>query len=307
MTTTGELSRDTTGYGSQLQNIGSVQNRGVELSLSTLNIQRDRLTWRTTLNLAANRNKVLDLGVTRELFLSPRTGNFFSPGDIYILRVGQPVSSIYGYRVTGLWQPGDACYLRNPASNCVPGEYKIVDTNGDSSITAADRQILGHGDPAFYGGLASTLIYGPFSLDALVNFTQGNKIINAGKAYGELLLLQNNERKTALDRWTPTHTDTDIPRANQGRPRRLYSTLVEDGSYVRLQTLTLGYQLPASLIPRATSAHVYVTAQNLWIATRYSGFDPDVNSMGGDPRFGGIDIGAYPRSRVWNFGLSATF
>ena len=297
----------TTGYGSQLQNVGSVRNRGVELSLTTLNVQQDRLTWRTTLNLAANRNKVLDLGVAKELFVTPRTGNFFSPGDIYILRVGEPVSSIYGYRVTGLWQVGDACYLKSPAANCVPGEYKIVDTNGDSTITAADRQILGHGDPDYYGGLVNTLSYGPLSLDVLVNFTEGNSIINAGNAYGEMLLLQNNERKKALDRWTPTHTDTDIPRANQNRARRLYSTLVEDGSYVRLQSLTLGLQIPAQLIPRATAAHLYVTGQNLWVATRYSGFDPDVNSMGGDARFGGIDIGAYPRSRVWNFGISATF
>ena len=297
----------TTGYGSQLQNVGSVRNRGVELSLTTLNVQQDRLTWRTTLNLAANRNKVLDLGVAKELFVTPRTGNFFSPGDIYILRVGEPVSSIYGYRVTGLWQVGDACYLKSPAANCVPGEYKIVDTNGDSTITAADRQILGHGDPDYYGGLVNTLSYGPLSLDVLVNFTEGNSIINAGNAYGEMLLLQNNERKKALDRWTPTHTDTDIPRANQNRARRLYSTLVEDGSYVRLQSVTLGLQIPAQLIPRATAAHLYVTGQNLWVATRYSGFDPDVNSMGGDARFGGIDIGAYPRSRVWNFGVSATF
>ena len=119
--------------------------------------------------------------------------------------------------------------------------------------------------------------------------------------------MQNNERTTALDRWTPTHTNTMVPRANQNRARRLYSTLVEDGSYVRLQSLTLGLQIPAQLIPRATAAHLYVTGQNLWVATRYSGFDPDVNSMGGDARFGGIDIGAYPRSRVWNFGISATF
>jgi TonB-dependent starch-binding outer membrane protein SusC len=297
----------TTGFNSQLQNIGSVRNRGVEVSLTTLNVQRVGLSWRSTLNLTANRNQVLDLGVARELFLSPRTGNFFSPGDIYLLRVGQPLGSIYGYKVAGLWQPGDQCYLKNPTSSCVPGEYKIVDTNGDSTISAADRQILGHGDPDYYGGLVNSLTYGPFSLDVLVNFTVGNKIINAGNAYGELLLLQNNERKTALDRWTPTHTNTVIPRANQNRARRLYSTLVEDGSYVRLQSLTLGYQLPAGIIPRATSANLYVTGQNLWVATKYSGFDPDVNSMGGDARFGGIDIGAYPRSRVWNFGVSATF
>ena len=315
----------TTGFSSQLRNIGSLQNRGVELTLSTVNVQRGDLSWRSTLNIAANRNKVLDLGGQREILLAPRTGNFFSPAETYIVRVGEPLGSIYGYQVNGLWQPGDTlrvvtpdtavtvCYsassrtaLKN-VKDCAPGEYKIVDMNGDSVITAADRVILGYGDPKFYGGLSNTLTYGRFSLDLFFSFNYGNKIINAGNAYGGLAIGQANERATVLDRWTPTHTNTDVPRANAGRPRRLYSTLVEDGSYVRLQTLTLGYELPPRLIPGAGTARLFLTGQNLVTATDYSGFDPDVNSMGGDPRFGGIDIGAYPHSRVWNFGVSVTF
>ena len=268
---------------------------------------------------------MLDLGGQREILLAPRTGNFFSPAETYIVRVGEPLGSIYGYQVNGLWQPGDTlrvvtpdtavtvCYsassrtaLKN-VKDCAPGEYKIVDMNGDSVITAADRVILGYGDPKFYGGLSNTLTYGRFSLDLFFSFNYGNKIINAGNAYGGLAIGQANERATVLDRWTPTHTNTDVPRANAGRPRRLYSTLVEDGSYVRLQTLTLGYELPPRLIPGAGTARLFLTGQNLVTATDYSGFDPDVNSMGGDPRFGGIDIGAYPHSRVWNFGVSVTF
>src|SRR5213593_2413377 len=297
----------TTGFSSQLRNIGSLQNRGVELTLSTVNVQRGDLSWRSTLNIAANRNKVLDLGGQREILLAPRTGNFFSPAETYIVRVGEPLGSIYGYQVNGLWQQGDQCYLKNPAQACVPGEYKIADMNGDSVITAADRVILGYGDPKFYGGLSNTLTYGRFSLDLFLSFNYGNKIINAGNAYGGLAIGQANERDIVLDRWTPTHTDTDVPRANAARPRRLYSTLVEDGSYLRLQTLTLGYELPPRLIPGAETARLFLTGQNLVTVTDYSGFDPDVNSMGGDPRFGGIDIGAYPHSRVWNFGVSVTF
>ena len=182
----------TTGYTNQLRNVGSVRNLGMELTVSTVNIQKERFSWRSTLNLAGNRNKVLDLGTAldasgnvvplRALNITPRTGNFFSPGDIYIVRVGEPLSSIYGYMVTGLWQQGDRCYLRNPATNCVPGEYKIADLNGDSAITAADRTILGGGDPKFYGGLSNTLTFGPFSLDAFLSFNYGNKIINGGNA-----------------------------------------------------------------------------------------------------------------------------
>jgi hypothetical protein len=120
--------------------------------------------------------------------------------------------------------------------------------------------------------------------------------------------MQANERTCVLDHWDSTHTNTMVPRPNRDRPRSLYSTFVEDGSYLRLQTLTLGYDLPPGLLFRgAASARVYVTGQNLFTITGYSGFDPDVNSQGGDPRYGLIDIGAYPRSRVWNFGVRATF
>jgi hypothetical protein len=309
----------TSGFSSQLRNIGSLQNRGVELSVSTVNIAREGLSWRSTLNIAANRNKVLDLGGQSEIQLQPRTGNFFSPAETYIIRVGEPLGSIYGYKVDGLWQQGDPCYLKNPAQACVPGEYKIadqktVDTDGDgkpdrpdSVITAADRIILGNGDPKLYGGLSNTLTYGRFSLDVFVSFNSGNKIINAGNAYGGLAIGQANERATVLDRWTPTHTNTNVPRANAARARRLYSTLVEDGSYLRLQTLTLGFELPNRLIPGAETARLFLTGQNLWTSTDYSGFDPDVNSMGGDARFGGIDIGAYPHARVWNVGVSVSF
>jgi TonB-linked SusC/RagA family outer membrane protein len=306
----------TTGFSTQLRNIGSVRNVGVELSLSSVNLRRDRLTWRSTLNVAANRNKVLDLGTRlnaagevvplTEIILAPRTGNFFAPSGIYLLRVDEPIGTIYGFRVIGLWQQGETCNLTATAQ-CAPGEYKIVDVNGDGAIDGNDRVILGQGDPKYHGGFSNSLTYGPFSLDAFMTFVSGNKIINAGNAYGSLVIMQQNERKAALDRWTPQNTNTNIPRANNARARRLYSTFVEDGSYLRLQTLTLGYMLPQRLIRGVETARVFLTGQNVWIATDYSGFDPDVNSMGGDARFGGIDIGAYPRSRVWNFGVSVTF
>src|SRR5439155_39715 len=149
---------------------------------------------------------------------------------VYLVRVGEPLGAIYGYQVTGLWQKGDtgaACYMTNPA-DCTPGEYKVADLAGggpkgdqpDGKITSADRTILGNSQPKFYGGFSNTVTYGRFSLDALFSFVYGNKVINAGNAYG---------------------------------------------------------------------------------------FDPDVNSQGGDPRYGLIDIGSYPRSRVWNLGVRATF
>jgi TonB-linked SusC/RagA family outer membrane protein len=300
------------GYANQLQNIGSVQNRGVELGLGTLNVRRGNLTWRSTLNLSANRNKVLDLG--GQQYIRPGTsryGWFIDGNESFIVEVGQPLGSIYGYQVTGLWQQGDVCTLtpikgeRNP--DCTPGEYKITDVNGDGVIDGKDRTLLGSTEPKFFGGFGNNVSWGPLTLDVFFNFSYGNKVANVNNVFSELATGFMNERAEVLNRWTPQHTNTDIPRANNARPRRMYSTFVEDGSYLRLQTITLGYQLPLNLVPGTRAARLYLTGQNLLVLTGYSGFDPEVNSIGGDSRFRGVDAGAYPRARVVNVGMTVSF
>lgn len=297
------------GYANQLQNIGSVQNRGVELGVSTLNVQAGKFTWRSNLNVSANRNKVLDLG--GQQYIRPGTsryGWFLDGNESFIVEVGQPLGSIYGYQVTGLWQPGDTCTLApiqgNVNPDCTPGEYKITDVNGDGVIDGKDRTLLGSTEPKFFGGFGNNLAWGPLTLDVFFNFSYGNKVANVNNVFSELATGFMNERAEVLDRWTPQHTNTTIPRANNARPRRMYSTFVEDGSYLRLQTVTLGYTVPRSLIPGAHVARLYVTGQNLFVLSRYSGFDPEVNSIGGDSRFRGVDAGAYPRARVVNFGMT---
>jgi hypothetical protein len=117
----------------------------------------------------------------------------------------------------------------------------------------------------------------------------------------------SNQTLDALNRWTPTNTNTTIPRANFNRPRELYDVHVEDATFVRLQNVTLGYQLPEGRFPGAQSARIYVTGQNLHVWTKYTGYDPEVNSFGGDPRARGIDLGSYPRGRSVNAGVNLTF
>jgi TonB-linked SusC/RagA family outer membrane protein len=295
----------TSGYNTQLQNVGSVENRGIELGIATTNVQRRIFSWRSSFNLATNRNKVLGLGSVD--FMLPgasRYGWFIDGHDTFIVQVGQPLGSIFGYKVNGLWQQGDACSMANPA-DCTPGEYKIVDMNADGQITPADRTILGSTEPKFYGGLSNSVSAGPFALDLFFNFTYGNKVANVSNVFSMLATGFLNERAEVQDRWTPTQTNTEIPRANNARPRRMYSTFVEDGSFLRLQTATLSYQVPPVFIPG--TAQVYVTGQNLFVLSGYSGFDPEVNSIGGDSRYRGVDAGAYPRSRVVNFGVNVTF
>ena len=296
----------TSGYSRQLRNVGSVQNKGVEVGLSTLNVQRGTFTWRSTLNVAANRNKVLDLGGLKVMFPgAERYGWFLDGNESFLVQVGQPLGAIYGYKVTGLWQPGDACYLQPPqTADCTPGEYKVADLDGDGLITPADRTIIGYTEPKFYGGFGNNLTLGPLSLDVFFNFSYGNKVANVNNVFSELATGFLNERAEVLDRWTPQNTNTMIPRANNARPRRLYSTFVEDGSFLRLQTITLAYQLPPRLLRGARTARLYLTAQNVLVLDSYSGFDPEVNSIGGDSRYRGVDAGAYPRARVVNVGIS---
>ena len=296
----------TSGFTNQFQNIGSVQNNGVELSVTSVNVVGTRFSWRSALNLAHNRNKVLDLGGVTQIFPGVRGGGFVEGGQTDIVRVGEPLGAIYGFKTNGLWQVGDKCYLSN-AANCTPGEYKIADINGDGKIDLNDRTIIGYADPKLYGGLSNTLAYGSFTLDLFMNFSYGNQVVNMSRVFNDLATGFLNERADVLDRWTPQHTNTTVPRANFARPRRIYSAQVEDGSFLRLQTVTLGYDLPIHGLWGAKAARVYVTGQNAWTGTSYTGFDPEVNSMGGDPRVRGVDDGAYPRARVWNVGVNVTF
>jgi len=303
----------TTGFGDQLQNVGSVSNRGLELSIKTVNVSRHAFVWRSVLTASMNRSEVTDIGAgseacRRDVNACPtiRGRGIQFAGDTHILQVGQPLGAIFGYRVLGLWQPGDTCNLR-VATACTPGEYKIQDTNGDGAITTADRVILGTGEPKVYGGFGNSLVYGSFSLDVFFTFAGGNKLINGSLYYGCEGLMQGNERSCMLDRWTPTNMSTDVPRPNASRSRLVYSSVVEDGSYVRLQTVALGYELPARLVPRAHSIRIYLSAENLWLRTRYSGFDPEASSAGSNNTTPGVDAGAYPRAKSWNLGARVAY
>lgn len=301
----------TSGFQDQLRNIGSVQNRGLEASLTSVNVQTSDFTWQTTLNLARNSNEVISIDDREMIGAGADRWGWAIGGDSHVIMPGEPLGAIYGYNVLGLWQDGDPCDLTSPRPtlDCVPGELHIEDVNGDGRIDPSDRAIIGYADPDFYGGISNSFSYGPFSVNAFVNFSVGNDLVNASNAFLMNATGQLNERSEVLDRWTPENTDTDIPRANANRRTLLYSTLVEDGSFLRLQSLTMSYQLPDAVLrpAGARSGRVYLTGQNLFTMTGYSGFDPEVNSLGGAPSARGLDVGAYPRARIWNFGLSFTF
>jgi TonB-linked SusC/RagA family outer membrane protein len=299
----------TSGFADQLRNIGSIKNRGVELSITSVNVQRGNLSWQSTLNLAANRNEVVAIDDREFIETGGDRWGWAVGGNSHLIKPGEPLGAIYGYDVMGLWQEGDICDLSRPRPtlDCVPGEYHIRDVNGDGQINPDDRTIVGYADPDFYGGFSNSVTYGPFTLDALFSFSVGNDVVNASNAFLMNSTGQLNERTDVLERWTPSNTNTEIPRANANRRTLLYSTLVEDGSFLRLQTVTLGIQVPERFLVGASSGRFYITGQNLFTITDYSGFDPEVNSLNGAPSARGLDVGAYPRARIWNAGFSISF
>jgi hypothetical protein len=191
--------------------------------------------------------------------------------------------------------------------DCIPGEYRYVDTNADGQITAADRVLLGNGHPDFYGGLQNDIVVGPLRLNVFLQGSRGGRVLNAPAINLRNINILSNQTADALRRWTPENTNTDIPRANAARPREIYDVHVEDGSFLRLQSVTLGYQLPKALVPGTQSARISVTGENLKVWTKYTGFDPEVNSFGGNAISRGIDLGAYPRAKRWTAGLNLTF
>jgi hypothetical protein len=230
-------------------------------------------------------------------------------GNTGVIREGESLGSFVGYEMDGLYQEGDACPLTTLRQHldCIPGELRYVDTDGDGRINAADRVILGYAQPDFYGGLANDLVLGRFDLNVFLQGSYGNEVLNGPGINLRNLTTLANQTTEALERWTPANPSTSVPRANEARPREITSRTIEDGSYLRLQSVTLGYQVPPGLLPGAAGARIYVTGQNLHVWTDYTGFDPEVNSFGGDPALRGIDLGAYPRARTWNLGVNLTF
>ncbi len=299
----------TTGFTSQLRNVGSVRNTGVEVSLGTDIVQRRNVNWHSTLSYAHNRNRVLNLGVANEIVGPDKGIGTQTGGTTVVIRKGEPIGSFVGFRTNGIFQQGDACALtvKRPQLDCVPGEYRYVDANGDGQINGNDRVLLGNGQPDYYGGLQNDVNVGPFRLNVFLQGSHGGKVLNAPAINIRQVNINSNQTADALRRWTPTNTNTDIPRANSLRPREIYDIHVEDASFVRLQSVTLGYELPTRLLRGSNSARIYVTGENLHLWTKYKGYDPEVNSFGGNAISRGIDLGAYPRPRSYTAGISLGF
>ena len=328
-----------TGFSTQMQNIGKIRNRGLEISFNSTNIDRKNFIWQTNFNISFIDNRLMSLADGTN-YVQTRSGfdSNFTSND-YIAIVGQSLGLIYGYEFDGLYQisdfemsPDGTMKLKdgvvyNPSyntktSDVEPGfvKYKdqpTIDTDGDGKpdkgdgiITTDDRTVIGCGLPDWYGGITNTFSFYGVDLSFMFQFNYGNDIYNATRVFATQSKRQRvNMLGEVADRWTPTNACNTVPKYNGYVTNDVYSRFIEDGSFLRLKNVTIGYSLPAKLIKKAkiSKVRVYASAQNLFCISNYSGFDPEVSTAGNNPMTPGLDWGAYPKSRVFTIGLDLQF
>ena len=328
------------GYTTQVQNVGETSNKGVELQLTAVPITSKNFNWNTSFNISFNKNKIKSLGATQQSFLySSGWGGSNQPSD-YIVKVGQPVGTIWGLVTDGFYKIEDFDYnagtgiytlkagvASNQGITAVapqPGFLKFKDINQDSVINDKDRTIIGNTQPKFFGGWNHQLSYKNFDLSIFLNFQVGNDVYNANKLeFTSGYTPNSNLLATMNDRWTninaqgqvvtdPTELAALNANAKIWSPLKTASSFyahswaVEDASFLRINNITLGYNLPASLLKRVKikSLRIYGTVNNLAVFTNYSGYDPEVNTRRSSPLTPGVDYSAYPRSKAYIIGVN---
>jgi TonB-linked SusC/RagA family outer membrane protein len=300
------------GYASVLQNIGGVENKGIEIGLTTENLKTEHFAWNSNIVFSANKNKVTSIGNGVDQFFPVVPNGSLLQQQPVTVKVGLPLGTFWGYRTNGIFQTQEEVNTQpkiNSLANTKVGDRKYVDTNGDGIISAADKGNLGTSQPKFVASFGNTISYHDFDLQFNFQGSYGGKIFNALNQQLEISTLGTNAAATLEDRWTPTNPSNEIPRASSSPLGIVSERYVEDASFVRLKLVTLGYTLPKSLSKKlgTKSVKFYVSAENLITWTKYTGFDPEVSSYEQNNLYPGIDFGSYPNSRTFISGLNVTF
>ncbi len=313
-----------------LTNVGEVNNKGIEIFLNTRNITNEDFRWTTDFIFSKNKNTVVALINDADWF-GNAAPSYFSHDRSYILREGEEVGLFWGYEYAGVYQGGDipegtalisASY--DDDGNPIAGEplfYEVADEEGnvDGDITDDDRQIIGNPNPDFTWGLTNNFSYKNFDFSIFFQGSHGGEVFNMTNVQ-----LYNGDANTLKDyydnAWTPTNTDTDDPRVGNSSFREISSRFVENGSYIRLKNISVGYNLPKNLIAKygIENLRLTVSAQNLLTFTKYSGLDPEVNYAGADGGTSkgnnttdntvrGFDFGNYPTVKSVSLSLNLTF
>lgn len=311
------------GYTSAMLNVGSMQNMGYEVTLDLVPVQKKNFTWNMNFNIAVNRNKVTALTNDQySLLRSVSWDQRFNAQYPYITQVGKPSGMMYGFIYEGTYKPEEfnggtslkdgIAYMTSVGQDKVrPGDPKYRDINKDGLIDDNDRTVIGCGQPLHTGGFGNTFNFYGFDLNIFFSWSYGNDVINANRLYFENGSITNtNQLKTYVNRWTPENPTSNIPRVGADIASMfVYSSrVVEDASFLRLRNVTLGYTLPRNVLRKMhfDTMRFYVSAENLWTLTNYSGPDPEVSTRN-SVLTPGFDWSAYPRAMGVTAGLSFTF
>jgi len=312
----------TSGFSSVLENVGEMKNSGIEFSINSININTEDFNWSTTLNLGYNKNEIVKLvdGIPIDAGFASR------------LAEGQPLGTFFGHVTDGIFQNQAEIEAHATQPNAAPGDFRFKDISGgagpdgilntdddlapDGIINDNDRTYVGKGVPDWTGGITNTLSFKGIDFSAFFQFATGYQVYNNNLAFAEGLNSVFAPTIRAWEnRWQNEGDDTIIPRAVRGDPngnRRDSDRFAEDADYIRLKTITLGYTLPNDLLEKASirRLRVYVSAYNLWTATDYSWFDPEVSTFDqtgtviGAP---GTDFLTFPQPKSFVFGINLGF
>lgn len=317
----------TTGYLSAYENIGSVQNRGIELSVSGVVLKTKNFNWNSSFNISFNKNEVLAL-TSGQKYLTTivkwLSGNTIAASPGFIAQVGQPIGMFYGLQSDGVYQLSDftlngSTYVLNAGiptygTSVKPGNWKFKDLNADGLIDVNDLTTIGNPNPKFFGGFSNNFSWKNFDLNIFFQYSYGNEIMNINRLLmeggGGISTVQGaNQYVSMVDRWTINNPSNQIAKAGSTNAPSFYpSRIVEDGSYIRLKTLNLGYNIKMKKLEQIgiSNFRLFVSGQNLMTWTKYSGLDPEVNSFASSLS-PGVDYSAYPRAKVWTIGLDVSF
>jgi TonB-linked SusC/RagA family outer membrane protein len=281
------------GFTSSIQNVGNVENKGVEFALNTVNIDKKDFKWSTDFNISFNRNKVTKLpGGDIPLGFN---------GYASVIKEGYPLGTFFGWNLLGV----------DPAT----GNYIIQDVNGDKNIplasTTLDNVVLGSAQPKFTGGFTNSVSYKNFDASVFLHFVYGNQIFNQAEySYGRLHTWFNSST-LARERWRKPGDVATLHRAAWGDPTRngsVSNRVLQDGSFLRVRNVALGYNVQNATLKKAgiQNLRIYAAGQNIFTWTNYRGYDPEVNANGNDTTLG-FDMSSYPQARSFSLGLNATF
>lgn len=341
----------TSGYTTQIQNVGKTLNKGIELQLSAVVMNTKDFTWNTSFNIAANHNEIVSLGVDdrgNQLNSYYAQSGWVNNMNDFLVEVGKPIGQFYGYVTDGFYTVDDFDYDASsktytikadvPNSTSValgnrkpqPGDLKLKNLSADKTnmiIDENDRTVLGNAQPKFTGGLNQQFTYKGFDMSVFVNWSVGNKVYNANALEftttyqykdNNMLAIMNDRYKLFDENGQkvtdPAQLSAMNVNAKYWTPSLgnyfMHSFAIEDGSFLRISNVTIGYSLPQSLLRKTkvfSRFRVYATVNNLHTFTKYTGYDPEANTRRSNPLTPGVDYAAYPRSRFLLAGVNVSF